>query len=38
MKFKVYYTVYAVCKSCGNRTIDYQQAEQAIAAWNRRAG
>ena len=29
--------VYAVCLSCGNRTIDYQRIEEAIAAWNRRA-
>jgi hypothetical protein len=30
-------TVYAVCRDCGARTVDYKHVEEAIAAWNRRA-
>jgi hypothetical protein len=26
-----------VCQDCGARTVDYKHAEEAIAAWNRRA-
>jgi Lar family restriction alleviation protein len=30
-------TVYAICMKCGTQTIEYKSAEQAVAAWNRRA-